>query len=263
MQEPIISYGKDTLLVINRGEIALRILRTAKALGLYTVAVYTPSDAQAPHVLLANDAIPLTLPPEDTSNESLAYISVDNIISLMRRYNAEHAQHAITLVHPGYGFLSENAEFASKIINDTGATWLGPKPQVISEMGLKHAARQIASRAGVPIVPGSDGLLIHESITEILDVARKVGFPIILKATAGGGGMGMVICYNEEELVQKIQKASERAKVLFNDPGIFLERYLPRARHIEIQVCTWELFFTLTLTRQGVWKWLRRRRTYG
>jgi len=230
-------YSGQTLVVVNRGEIALRVLRTAKALGVYAIAVYTSSDARAPHVLLADDSIPLLL--DANESEATAYLSIDHIVSAIQAYNEGHKGRPISLVHPGYGFLSENPNFASQIISKTGATWLGPRTEVIAEMGLKHVARQAAIRSGVPVVPGSDGLLIQterNDSTSVLNVARKVGFPIMLKATAGGGGMGLVICKSEDELVREFGRATQRAKALFNEGGVFLERYLSTARHIEIQV---------------------------
>ncbi|KIJ48529.1 hypothetical protein M422DRAFT_59450 [Sphaerobolus stellatus SS14] len=167
--------------------------------------------------------------------EASAYLFIDGIVAAIQGYNKAHQGHPVTLVHPGYGFLSENATFASRVATETGATWLGPRPEVISEMGLKHVARQAAIRAGVPVVPGSDGLL-KPGDDDIVDIARNIGLPVILKATAGGGGMGMVICTSEDQLLHEVEKATERAKVLFNEGGVFLERYFAAARHVEIQI---------------------------
>ncbi|THU91287.1 hypothetical protein K435DRAFT_674379 [Dendrothele bispora CBS 962.96] len=219
-------YKGQKLLVANRGEIAVRILRTAKVLGIPTVAIHTPSDALSPHVTLADEAVALTVDP--TQSESSAYLSQSgaSILEVCK-------SHSVTLVHPGYGFLSENAEFAEMIVN-AGITWLGPRPDVIRDMGIKHEARKIAVNAGIPVVPGSEGCL--ESVEEALDVAGRVGFPMILKATAGGGGMGMVVCDTEEELKEKLQSTMDRAKTLFGDSRVFLERYFPSSRHIEVQV---------------------------
>lgn len=232
------NYSSHCILVVNRGEIALRIFRTAKSLGIRTVAVYTNSDAHAPHVLLADDAVALSFTSESPTgaSEVSVYLSIEHIISIICEYNAGHSSNPITLVHPGYGFLSENATFASRVASLTGATWVGPRPEVIAEMGLKHVARQVAIRAGLPVVPGSEGLLKPEDGIGVFDIANCIGYPIILKATAGGGGMGMAICYNEEQLAEELERTRGRAKILFGEEGVFLEKYFPAARHIEIQV---------------------------
>ena len=196
------TYGAHKLLIANRGEIAARIIRTAKKLGLRTVAIYTPSDALSPHVILADEAIPLPL-ANDTVSEANAYLKGLSIVSICQA-------HAVTLVHPGYGFLSENAEFAKQVV-DAGMTWLGPRPDVIHLMGMKHEARKMAIQAGLEVVPGSDGLVT--SVDDAMAVADKVGFPVILKATAGGGGMGMVVCSYESDLKDRFQTTKDRAKV--------------------------------------------------
>lgn len=239
------TYDAHKLLIANRGEIAVRIIRTAKRLGLRTVAIYTPSDALSPHVLQADEAVELTLHTPDAS-EASAYLSGENIVRISK-------ERGVTLVHPGYGFLSENVDFARDIIRN-GITWVGPRPEVIQLMGIKHVARKLALKAGVGIVPGSDDLLATQQ--EALSAAIKCGFPIMLKATAGGGGMGMVICADEEALRRNFSVTQNRAKVcffllssgyghsnlssrksLFDNSGVFIERYYPAARHIEIQVC--------------------------
>lgn len=234
-------YDAHKLLIANRGEIAARIIRTAKKLELRTVAIYTPSDALSPHVILADEAVPLPL-DNDLASEANAYLKGFSIISICRT-------HSVTLVHPGYGFLSENAEFARHVI-DAGMMWLGPRPDVIQLMGMKHEARKVAIQAGLEVVPGSDGLVT--TVNDVVAVANKVGFPVILKATAGGGGMGMVVCSNELEMKGRFQTTKDRAKVritsldylvfliifqvLFGNDGVFVERYFQAARHIEIQV---------------------------
>ncbi|KAF8808826.1 hypothetical protein BYT27DRAFT_6537908 [Phlegmacium glaucopus] len=222
------TYNAHKLLIANRGEIAARIIRTAKKLGLRTVAIYTPSDALSPHVVLADEAVPLPSNNDTVSatSEANAYLKGLSIISICQT-------HSVTLVHPGYGFLSENAEFAKQVV-DAGMTWLGPRPDVIHLMGMKHEARKVAIQAGLEVVPGSDGLVT--TVNDAMAVANKVGFPVILKATAGGGGMGMVVCSNESELKDKFQTTKDRAKVLFGNDGVFVERYYKAARHIEIQV---------------------------
>ncbi|KAJ7032905.1 allophanate hydrolase subunit 2-domain-containing protein [Mycena alexandri] len=213
------------LLVANRGEIALRIIRTAKAEGIATVAIYTSSDALSPHVTLADEAVFLA-PQSPTESESQAYLSASRIISVC-------LEHRVTMVHPGYGFLSENAEFAYGV-RDAGIIFLGPTPDVIQTMGLKHLAREVAIKAGVACVPGSTGLVDTESVA--LETAERVGFPVMIKASAGGGGMGMVICEDEEALADAFGRVQKRAEALFNYGGVFLERYFPSARHIEIQI---------------------------
>ncbi|KAJ7601111.1 allophanate hydrolase subunit 2-domain-containing protein [Mycena floridula] len=209
------------LLIANRGEIAVRILRTAKRLGILTVSIYSPSDALSPHVSLADQAIPL---PKSQS-ESTAYTNGTTILSIC-------LDNSVTLLHPGYGFLSENAEFAQSVI-EAGITWLGPSPKVIKALGLKHEARVLAKAAGLPVVPGSNGLV---SAIDIESISQTVGFPLMLKATAGGGGIGMVICETEQELKEKLPAAIRRAESLFSHEGVFVERYFPSARHIEVQV---------------------------
>ncbi|KAF9233046.1 allophanate hydrolase subunit 2-domain-containing protein [Melanogaster broomeanus] len=222
-------YGGHKLLVANRGEIAVRIIRTAKRLGIPTVAIYTSSDALSPHVSLADEA---ALVKENTDaqapgqSESKSYLSHSAIISVC-------SERAATMVHPGYGFLSENADFAQAVI-DAGMLWLGPQPDVIRSMGLKHEARALAAKAGLPLVPGSQGLV--NTFEEALTVSRDVGFPVMLKATAGGGGMGLVICKDEDELSARFKNTKERAETLFRHEGVFIERYYPSARHIEVQV---------------------------
>ncbi|RDB19014.1 putative urea carboxylase [Hypsizygus marmoreus] len=222
-------YERQKLLVANRGEIAVRIIRAAKELGLPTVAVYTASDTLSPHVSLADEAVALPTAQSlvnDMSSESHAYANGPAILTICEA-------HSVTLLHPGYGFLSENADFASLVIK-AGITWLGPEPKVIRMMGFKHEARLVALRAGVPVVPGSSTLL--ETLDEALVDAERFGFPLILKATAGGGGMGMVICENEQELRERFITTKARAKTLFGEDGLFIEQYIASARHIEIQV---------------------------
>ncbi|KJA16224.1 hypothetical protein HYPSUDRAFT_147969 [Hypholoma sublateritium FD-334 SS-4] len=215
-------YDKHKLLIANRGEIAVRIIRTAKRLGLRTVAIYTPADALAPHVLLADEAAPLPVP----ASEALAYLAADSIIAICRARGA-------ALVHPGYGFLAEDADFA-RAVGASGIAWVGPRADVIRLMGVKHAARKAALDAGVAVVPGSEGLVASEE--EALIAARKCGFPVMLKATAGGGGMGMAVCQDELALKNNFSLTTNRARSLFNNEGVFVERYYPAARHIEIQV---------------------------
>ncbi|KAJ6506862.1 allophanate hydrolase subunit 2-domain-containing protein [Mycena sanguinolenta] len=215
------------LLVANRGEIALRIIRTAKSQGVKTVAIYTSSDALSPHVALADEAHFLGSPGiSEGVSESQAYLAGPSIIALCK-------EHQVTMLHPGYGFLSENAVFAQAVL-DAGIIWLGPTPSVIKTMGLKHLAREVAMEAGVECVPGSTGLVTDGAAAR--EIAARIGFPVMLKASAGGGGMGMVICYDEDALADAFSKVQERAEALFHFSGVFLERYFPSARHIEIQI---------------------------
>ncbi|KAI0084211.1 urea amidolyase [Irpex rosettiformis] len=218
------------LLIANRGEIALRILKTAKRLGIPTVAIYTHPDASAPHVLQADEAVPLyQSPPPTTSTVDNAhgYLDVEAILNIC-------IEHAVTLVHPGYGFLSENAEFAGALL-ESGVTWVGPRPDVMRSMGLKHLARRVAREAGVPVVPGGEEGLV-ENVDEAVRAASGIGYPVVLKATAGGGGMGMVVCYGEEDVRSKLSATRDRAVSLFRNGGMYVERYIVSARHIEVQV---------------------------
>ncbi|PFH48435.1 hypothetical protein AMATHDRAFT_149874 [Amanita thiersii Skay4041] len=249
--------SSQKLLIANRGEIALRILHTARRLNIPTVALYTSSDGNSPHVLLANDSISLDpaslthlaartnipLDPDSlTFSEGKAYLSIPSIVFAIRAYNAIHPHSPVTLIHPGYGFLSENADFALSI-RAIGITLLGPQPEVISQMGLKHVAKSFARDANVPIVPGLMEPLRQEgtqtggnaeAIAEL--VHREVGFPVMVKASAGGGGMGMAICHGHGQLVDEIGRLKQRSLSLFGDSTLLVERYIPRARHIEIQV---------------------------
>ncbi|KAG6373685.1 allophanate hydrolase subunit 2-domain-containing protein [Boletus reticuloceps] len=221
-------YGGHKLLVANRGEIAVRVLRTAKHLGISTIAVYSPSDALSPHVSLADEAALLkdTSQPSDGQPESKLYLSLSAIIAVCKDRH-------VTMVHPGYGFLSENPDFAQAVV-DAGMIWLGPQPNVIRAMGLKHEARTLAAKAGLPLVPGSQGLVNTQA--DALRIASEIGFPVMLKATAGGGGMGLVICNDDTELSARYESTRERAETLFRHEGVFIERYYPSARHIEVQV---------------------------
>lgn len=218
-------------MVANRGEIAVRIIRTAQRLGIATVAIYTSSDALSPHVTIADEAVHLQNRASDQQVEQLVsesnlYLSSAIIISICMQYR-------VTMVHPGYGFLSENEEFALSV-EAAGMIWLGPQPDVIRIMGLKHEARRLAADAGLQLVPGSQGLV--NTLEDALSIANTIGFPVILKATAGGGGMGLLVCRNGNDLSKYFISAQERATSLFHNGGVFIERYYPAARHIEIQV---------------------------
>lgn len=200
------SLSGQKLLIANRGEIAVRILRTAKKLGISTVAVYTRSDATSLHVLLADKAVPLRPDDADPLSNSRGYLDADAIVDICKARN-------VTLVHPGYGFLAENANFAAEL-EQNGVTWLGPDAKTIRAMGLKHEARAAATRANVPTVPGSDGLVADADAPS--NIAARIGFPVMLKSTAGGGGMGLVVCQDESEVRAKFEATQQRAKVRFS-----------------------------------------------
>ncbi|CEN62479.1 Putative Acetyl-/propionyl-coenzyme A carboxylase alpha chain [Aspergillus calidoustus] len=209
-----------TLLIANRGEISVRILKTAKALNIRTIAVYTEPDAASTHVRLADEAILLSGSP------SKAYIDGDQIIEIAK-------QRHVDAVIPGYGFLSENSEFA-RAVASAGMAFAGPSPESIEAFGLKHTARELATKAGVPIVPGSQGLVTSEE--EAVTIAQSLGFPVMLKATAGGGGMGLLTCNTEKEVRDSFQTVQSRGEALFKNAGLFIERYYPSSHHIEVQV---------------------------
>ncbi|KAJ5168790.1 Allophanate hydrolase subunit 2 [Penicillium canariense] len=209
-----------TLLIANRGEIAVRIIKTAKELCVRTISIYTAADATSQHVLAADEAI--LLPGDD----STAYINGNEIIEIARA-------HQVDAIIPGYGFLSENVEFAQAVAN-AGMVFVGPKSEAIEAFGLKHRAREIAVAAGVPIVPGTQGLLVTED--EAVEVANELGYPIMLKATGGGGGMGLMICKSVEEVRESWTQVRSRGETLFKNAGVFMERYYPESHHIEVQV---------------------------
>lgn len=200
---PQVSVENHKLLIANRGEIAVRIIRTAQRLKIPTVAIYTAVDSTAPHVHLANESVLLRPNDEDTASNSKGYLDCEAIADICVEYK-------VTLVHPGYGFLSENAGFA-RALERRGVQLLGPTAQIIEDMGLKHHARTLAAKAGVPIVPGT-GLI--ESADEAVEFAQRVGYPVMIKATAGGGGMGLVVCTDRQELASKFEGAKQRSKVV-------------------------------------------------
>ncbi len=209
------------ILIANRGEIALRILRTCEELGILTVAVHSTIDRHALHVQLADEAVCIG---EASSNKS--YLNIPNIISAALTRNA-------TAIHPGYGFLAENARFA-EICADHEIAFIGPTPEAMRAMGDKSTAKETMQRVGVPTVPGSDGLLTSE--LEALKVAAKIGYPIMIKATAGGGGRGMRLVREESELPKLFAAAQGEAEAAFGNPGVYLEKFIERPRHIEFQI---------------------------
>jgi len=208
------------ILIANRGEIAARAIRTFKKLGYQSIAVYSDPDAGAPHVDLADEAYRLGPGPVSES-----YLLQDKLLEIAIAAGA-------SAVFPGYGLLSENTEFA-KLCEDSGIRWLGPTPEQIIAFGLKHEARKLAGNAGVPLVPGT-GLL--ENLDSALEAAGKLGFPVMLKSTAGGGGIGMKICHSEDELRREFESVVRLSQRSFGSGAVFLERYVQRGRHVEVQI---------------------------
>jgi acetyl-CoA carboxylase biotin carboxylase subunit len=208
------------VLVANRGEIALRIIRCVREMGLQSVAVHSTADADALHVKFADEAVCIGPPPSRAS-----YLNVPMIISAAEVTGAD-------AVHPGYGFLSENADFA-EVCRKCKLTWIGPPPDAMRLMGDKIRAREAMAKAGVPMLPGSGG--IHDEVT-LFEAAERIGFPVILKASAGGGGRGMKIVYEKEKLLEAWAMGRTEAQAAFGNPEMFMERYCQRPRHIEIQV---------------------------
>jgi acetyl-CoA carboxylase, biotin carboxylase subunit len=209
------------ILIANRGEIAVRIIRACQELGIHTVAVYSTADAEALHVLHADEAVCIGEPPAMKS-----YLKVPNLLSACEITGAEG-------VHPGYGFLSENANFAS-ICESSGLTFIGPSAETISLLGDKSQAKAIAKRVGCPIIHGSEGIV--ENIEEGLRVAEKIGYPIFIKASAGGGGKGIRVAQDPEDFIRKFTAARTEAEVSFNNPDLYLEKMIVSPRHIEVQV---------------------------
>ncbi len=209
------------ILIANRGEIAVRIIRTCKEMGIKTIAVFSDADKDSLHVKYADDAVNIGPPLSYKS-----YLNVENIIQAAKKFKAD-------AVHPGYGFLSENAGFA-QACQDSGITFIGPSAEVIEKAGNKSAARQILIKLGVPVVPGSDDVI--PSADKACEVAEKVGFPVILKASGGGGGRGMRIANSQKELIDAFSMASGEAQASFGNPDIYLEKYIEKPRHIEIQL---------------------------
>ena len=209
------------ILIANRGEIAMRVLRTCKEMGIKTVAVYSKADADSLHVRFADEAVCIGPPP---SSES--YLKIPNIIAAAEITNAD-------AIHPGYGFLSENAKF-SKVCGENGIKFIGATPDQIEAMGDKASAKATMRKAGVPIIPGSDGLITD--VAEAKRVAKEIGYPVIIKATAGGGGKGMKVINAEEELDTKFDQAVREAQAAFGNGGMYMEKFVVEPRHIEIQI---------------------------
>ncbi len=207
------------VLIANRGEIALRVIRTLKEMNIKSVAVYSEADRNSLHVRLADEAICIGAAPS-----SLSYLNIDALVTAAKVTGAD-------AVHPGYGFLSENADFA-KAITEAGMTFIGPTAHSIEMLGVKSTAREIAIKAGVPITPGSDGIVGKNYHA----VAKKIGFPIMIKATLGGGGKGMRACFKEEDLDLMMETAQGEARANFGDDRVYFEKLVLNPRHIEVQV---------------------------
>ncbi len=209
------------ILIANRGEIALRVIRTCREMGIKTIAVYSTADRDSLHVKFADEAVCIGKPQSAES-----YLNIANIMSAAEITNAD-------AIHPGYGFLAENAKFA-RICNDHNIKFIGPTPEMINSMGDKITAKETMIKAGVPVVPGGEGLL--KSVDEAKGIAREMGYPVILKATAGGGGKGMRIVWEESELEKAYDTAKAEAAASFKNDGIYMEKFVEEPRHIEIQV---------------------------
>src|SRR5690606_16236754 len=209
------------ILIANRGEIALRVIRTCKEMGIKTVAVYSTADKDSLHVRFADEAVCIGPP---SSAES--YLSLPRIMTAVEITNAD-------AVHPGYGFLAENADFA-EVCKEYGVKFIGPSPDQIRSMGDKITAKETMIKAGVPVVPGSDGLL--KDVKQGLKLAKDIGYPVILKATAGGGGKGMRIVWQEAEFENQWERARMEAKAAFGNDGIYIEKFIEEPRHIEFQI---------------------------
>jgi len=209
------------ILIANRGEIALRIIRTCKEMGIKTVAVYSTADKESLHVRFADEAVCIG-PPQSRDS----YLNIPRILAAAEVTNAD-------AIHPGYGFLSENSRF-SAICRDHGIKFIGATPEQIDQMGDKSNAKDTMKRAGVPCIPGSEGLL--ESVEQAITIANEIGYPAIMKATAGGGGRGMRIVWNDDEVEPAWNSAKQEAGAAFGNDGLYMEKYIEDPRHIEIQI---------------------------
>ena len=209
------------ILIANRGEIALRIIRTCKEMGIGTVAVYSTADKESLHVRFADEAVCIG-PPQSRDS----YLNIPRILAAAEVTNAD-------AIHPGYGFLSENSKF-SALCRDHGIKFIGATPEQIDGMGDKSNAKETMKKAGVPTIPGSEGLL--ESIDQAKKIANVIGYPVIMKATAGGGGRGMRIVWNDDEIEGAWNSAKQEAGAAFGNDGLYMEKYIEEPRHIEIQI---------------------------
>ncbi|MBM3855044.1 MAG: ATP-grasp domain-containing protein, partial [Verrucomicrobia bacterium] len=212
----------EKILIANRGEIALRILRACRELGIKTVAVHSEADTEAKYVKLADESVCIGPAPSSAS-----YLNIPSIISAAEVTDAE-------AIHPGYGFLSENADFAERV-EKSGFVFIGPRPETIRLMGDKVSAKDAMKAAGVPCVPGSDGALPEEP-KEIVKIARAIGYPVIIKAAGGGGGRGMRVVHTEAALLNAVTMTRAEAQAAFGNPMVYMEKFLENPRHIEFQV---------------------------
>ena len=209
------------ILIANRGEIAVRIIRACREMGIKTVAVYSEVDKTALHTKLADEAVCIGPAPSKKS-----YLNVKAIIEAACLTGADS-------IHPGFGFLSENSSFA-KMCDEIGLKFIGPRPEIIELMGNKSKAKETMKNAGVPVVPGSEGLIY--TVQEAINIANEIGYPVMLKASAGGGGKGIRVAYNEEELKKAYELVKQEASISFNDDSIYIEKFIENPRHVEIQV---------------------------
>ena len=209
------------VLIANRGEIAVRVIRTCKALGITTIGVYSEADADAPHVKMADEAYLI-----GGSRVAESYLNIDKILEVARLSEAE-------AIHPGYGLLSENAEFARRC-EEEGLIFIGPSPEVISKMGSKIESRKAMEEAGVPVVPGITYPLADAE--EAVEVADRIGYPVMLKASAGGGGIGMQVVHSGDEIRKAFEGNQKRATDFFGDGAMYVEKFVENPRHIEIQI---------------------------
>lgn len=209
------------VLIANRGEIAVRVIRACMEMGIETVAVYSEADKEALHVQLADEAY--CIGPKASKD---SYLNSANVVSVAKLTGCD-------AIHPGYGFLAENADFA-ELCRECNITFIGPSPEAISKMGTKDVARATMKEAGVPIVPGSEGIV--ESTEEAIKIAEQIGYPVIIKATAGGGGKGIRPAQSEEELIKGMEVTQREALTAFGNPGVYIEKYITDFRHVEIQI---------------------------
>ncbi len=220
-QNPKLTDMFKKILIANRGEISLRIIRTCREMGIKTVAIYSTADADSLHVRFADEAVCV-----GPASSALSYLNVANIMAAVEITNCDG-------VHPGYGFLAENADFA-EVCSQSNVKFIGPSPEHIRKMGDKITAKETMIKAGVPVVPGSDGLV--KDIESAQTIAKEVGYPIMLKATAGGGGKGMRLVWDESELESNLNAAQQEAKAAFGNDGMYIEKFVEEPRHIEIQI---------------------------
>jgi len=216
------------ILIANRGEIALRIIRACKEMGIESVAIFSEADRGSAYLDLADEAYCV-----GNAKSSESYLRIDQIISAAELANAE-------AIHPGYGFMAENAHF-NEVCRDSNIDFIGPTPKAMQMLGDKNEARALARKADVPVVPGSPGLIENES--DAIKTANEIGYPVLVKATAGGGGKGMRVATNEADLKNALEQAAQEAKAAFGNAGVYLEKFVQLPRHVEVQVLAVTLRF--------------------